>query len=199
MFRRTTVTLLCLWVLLGAAGATAAEEGCPLLTVREAAQQLRITLRRTSHERIGLMLRLGEERAEEALRYANQGLEDRARWAIGSLARLMENLQLEARRGQERGEDLTEAMAALEGAASRIGNLLPALLERLPPQAQAAVHDTARLAERAGQVAVEVLERIAAGELPGRAQAARELLDAVGQRGQPSGSGKSPSPGPGGR
>ncbi|MDQ7793995.1 MAG: hypothetical protein RDU89_06215 [bacterium] len=120
MMRRAVldVSLSLLALMLAASPLLAAGEE-PLPGLRQDLDRVRIAMRPSSAERLRLLAHLAEERAADALRFNNQGAKAMARWALAWTARLMEMVQLEARRGVERGEELGQAMEAVERATAR--------------------------------------------------------------------------------
>lgn len=190
MFRRAVVDVFLVLLALMLAGSpllAAERELMPRL--REDLDRARVAMRHTSQERLELLAQLAGERAAEALRYGNEGSDSMARWALAWTVRLMEMTQLEARRGIERGEDLGEALGAVERACVRAEESLRRLLERGPGHVDA-VQAGLQAVERSRETALEVLGQIAAGEQPGRAGS---------QPDRTGGAGTGPPAGPAGR
>lgn len=161
MLRRAVVNVVLMLLALMLAGApllAAEQELLPRL--REDLDRVRVAMRRTSQERLELLAHLTGERAAEALRHDDEGAEFLAGWALA-----MEMTQVEAERGISRGEDLGEAISAVESACARAEESLRPLVERGPGHVDP-VPDGLLAAEAMRDKARAVPGGMAGGDLP---------------------------------
>ena len=156
------------------------EPDSPLYIVQQVIERAQMDVMRNPQERAQFSANMIERRAEEAERVAGRR-DDLLRFIADRMQEHMAEAERSMAEGEQREEDLTEAAEAVGTAGARAKAVLTDLIdsEEMPAQAKEALELAKDAVENGEERAADVLASIAAGELPGNAEQARESLGRV--------------------
>jgi hypothetical protein len=150
--------------------------GSPFYFVKQLLERIRLALARSSEDRLVLMAHFLEVRLAEAEALAGRGKEALVSRTMERYRDLAERAALEVEKASAQGQDITEALLAVERATRRGREVLEQVLDQVPEQARGAVRLALEASDIGREVCLRVMERVREGLAPGRAEVIDRFL-----------------------
>lgn len=139
-------------------------------------EKLGMLLAFTAESKAKKALAYAEERLAEAQAMMEKGNSKAAEVALRNYERNVERAQERIEQAMAQGRDMTEVIAIVGEATAKHTEVLEGLLEKVPEQARKGIEKALEVSERGHNTALEKLEKIQSGEIPGNKEQATEAL-----------------------